>query len=272
MADRFLDRAFNATAAAVTRAQEEQDPERKRHKVQVDEEKELRELGTGMTAGDAIRRILLADKDKDYFRLLELPPPTVDALGRPAWHVTPAEVSKAYRKLSILVHPDKNPGEEARLAFEALNKAHRTLKDAGQLEGVLKDALEKARERKERAEAGATLDERVALNAAAKEEAARLRRAEGESFQAEIMRQMRERQEAAKRKREAQARSRYRKEEDGGEEGGSDGEAGGQQQRAKGGGAQQAAAGSGDEEEAAAAARRRAALAKQRQRRRPMGV
>ena len=57
-------------------------------------------------------------------------------------------------------------------------------------EGILKDALEKAKERKERAEAGATLDERVALNAQAKEEARQLRKAEGESFQAEIMRQV----------------------------------------------------------------------------------
>ena len=66
-------------------------------------------------------------------RLLELPPPGVDALGRPCWDVAPAEVSKAYRKLSILVHPDKNPGEESRQAFEALNEAHRALKDPGKL-------------------------------------------------------------------------------------------------------------------------------------------
>jgi hypothetical protein len=60
----------------------------------------------------------------------------VDALGRPCWEVTPAQVSKAYRKLSVLVHPDKNPGEEAREAFEALNEAHRLLKDPGQLVGM----------------------------------------------------------------------------------------------------------------------------------------
>ena len=65
--------------------------------------------------------------------MLELPLPEVDALGRPAWGLTPLEVSKAYRKLSILVHPDKNPGDEARQAFEALNLAHRALKDPGTL-------------------------------------------------------------------------------------------------------------------------------------------
>lgn len=66
-------------------------------------------------------------------RLLELPQPELDALGRPAWGVPAAEVSKAYRRLSVMVHPDKNPGDEARAAFEALNEAHRRLRDRGSL-------------------------------------------------------------------------------------------------------------------------------------------
>ena len=33
----------------------------------------------------------------------------------------------------MLVHPDKNPGDEAREAFEALNEAHRQLRDRGGL-------------------------------------------------------------------------------------------------------------------------------------------
>lgn len=41
-------------------------------------------------------------------------------------------------QLSVLVHPDKNPGEEARQAFEALNEAHRALKDASKLVSQLK--------------------------------------------------------------------------------------------------------------------------------------
>ena len=36
--------------------------------LQASAEDELRKLSTGMTAGDAIKRILLAAKDKDYFR------------------------------------------------------------------------------------------------------------------------------------------------------------------------------------------------------------
>jgi hypothetical protein len=38
--------------------------------------------------------------------------------------------------MSVLVHPDKNPGPEAREAFERLNEAHRLLKDQGKLVGA----------------------------------------------------------------------------------------------------------------------------------------
>ncbi len=36
----------------------------------------------------------------------------------------------------MLVHPDKNPGDEAREAFEALNEAHRQLRDRGGLVSI----------------------------------------------------------------------------------------------------------------------------------------
>lgn len=68
-------------------------------------------------------------------RLLQLPHPTADALGRPVWACTNSDISKAYRKISVLVHPDKNPGEDARQAFEVLNQAHRILKDPDKLVG-----------------------------------------------------------------------------------------------------------------------------------------
>jgi hypothetical protein len=44
-------------------------------------------------------------------RLLQLPQPEADALGRPAWSGTSADVSKAYRRMSVLVHPDKFAGQ-----------------------------------------------------------------------------------------------------------------------------------------------------------------
>ena len=63
-----------------------------------------------------------------------MPPPGADELGRPVWSATAADVARSYRRLSVLVHPDKNPGDDAaRTAFERLNAAYRALRDAGQL-------------------------------------------------------------------------------------------------------------------------------------------
>lgn len=77
-------------------------------------------------APDAIKRILDAWKNKHYFKLIQLPEPTADDLGKPIWGCTPNDVSRAFRRLSILVHPDKNPGDDARKAFEALNVSAHT--------------------------------------------------------------------------------------------------------------------------------------------------
>lgn len=198
--------------------------------------------------------------------MLELPPPAIDALGRPAWSVAPSDVSKAYRKLSILVHPDKNPGEEARQAFEALNQAHRLLKDPGELETILKDHLDQAKARREEAEAKATLDERVLLKAQHKEEAKQLRKQEGEALHAEVLRQMREKQERAKRRREAASKYKRARDADSSlldEDDGDDDEEGDQ-----GGHGDEA----GSDSDVEAAQRQRQALAKRRQRQKKMAA
>ncbi|CAI8007383.1 DnaJ homolog subfamily C member 8 [Geodia barretti] len=51
----------------------------------------------------------------------------------------PEQVRKAYRKLSILVHPDKNESDKdrAQLAFEAVHKAYKMLDDEDQRAYVL---------------------------------------------------------------------------------------------------------------------------------------
>lgn len=72
--------------------------------------------------------------------MLELPLPDVDDLGRPVWSCSAADVSRAFRRLSVLVHPDKNPDPEARPAFEALSSAHRQLRDPGLLVSPIPDA------------------------------------------------------------------------------------------------------------------------------------
>ncbi|GLI67597.1 hypothetical protein VaNZ11_011839 [Volvox africanus] len=156
----------------------------------------------------AAQRILKAWETKDYFSLLGLPEPGADELGRPVWSCTEVEVSKAYRKLSIVVHPDKNPGdEESRRAFEVLNQAHRMLKDPTSREDVLRGAAEKARKRREQQEAAVDLNTRMQLNAAKNERARELRKAEGQGLQAHVLEQMRKRQEEAKRRAEAAAKA-----------------------------------------------------------------
>lgn len=275
MADRIFERILNQTAADVEAKQQQQDPELRRKKAQASAEDELRKMTTGMTAGDAIKRILLAVKDRDYFRLLELPAPGVDALGRPDWPVSAGEVSKAYRKLSILVHPDKNPGEEARRAFEALNEAHRALKDRDKLEGILKEHVEAAQRRQEDALAGASLEERVVLQAQQKAQAKALRKAQGEALQAEVLRQMRERQEAAKRKREALEQSEYRRraEEEAERPGeGDEEDERRQQEEEQRRQRQQRAEEDSDDEEAAMARRRALAKRRQQLRKKPSGM
>lgn len=69
-------------------------------------------------------------------RLLQLPGPDLDDLRRAVWNVSSSELNKAYRKLSLLVHPDKMPGPEARQAFERLKEAYNVLKDTDKLVGA----------------------------------------------------------------------------------------------------------------------------------------
>jgi len=65
----------------------------------------------------------------DIFSALNLPKPTCDDAGRPVWDVTESEISKAFRKRSLVVHPDKNPSADAKQAFDKLNDAIRVLRD-----------------------------------------------------------------------------------------------------------------------------------------------
>lgn len=208
MADRLFERAFNRAAAGSIHEEAERPIRPTKENIRSEAEATAAAAATPMQVSDAIQRVLLADKDKDYFRLMELPQPEADELGRPVLNVTSADISKAYRRISVLVHPDKNPGEDARKAFEALNAAHRKLRDPGQLEEILKIAAEAAMQRREAAEATATPDERIAIQHAKAAKAKELRKKETASFQAEIMRQQQQKKDMAKRKRMLTSKSR----------------------------------------------------------------
>eukprot|EP00884_Botryococcus_braunii_P017135 jgi/Botrbrau1/4104/Bobra.152_3s0052.1 len=213
--EKAFDRVFARAQAGHEKSNESEAPLHKRPRVEKeDEENRMRLDNNPMVAKDAIQRVLLAEKDKDYFRMLELPLPDVDELGRPVWSCTSGDVSRAYRRLSVLVHPDKNPGDDARQAFEALSTAQRILKDRGGLEEVLKQHLETARQRREKAEACATPQERLAMYASQNVKRKELRKQEGATLQAEILRQQQKRLHEARYKKQLQAKSRRKAEED----------------------------------------------------------
>lgn len=66
MAERLLERTFNALAAQADAGST--GPSAPRQRTQLDEEDELRHTGAPMDVQNAIARILLAFKDKDFFR------------------------------------------------------------------------------------------------------------------------------------------------------------------------------------------------------------
>ena len=47
----------------------------------------------------------------------------------PSFNISPADVTRQFRRLSLTVHPDKNPNPDAILAFQALVEAHAILVD-----------------------------------------------------------------------------------------------------------------------------------------------
>ncbi|KAK9865745.1 hypothetical protein WJX84_002872 [Apatococcus fuscideae] len=215
MADRAFERAFNKAAVGESLLRVPKKPKLSADVdpgIPVDSQAQLCTPAQPEQVHNAIAKILQAEKDQDLFSLLELPLPDVDDLGRPVWSCSASDVSKAFRRLSVHVHPDKNPDPEARAAFEALSSAHRQLRDTGLLEEILNKEVDRAKQRRDAAEANATPDERIAMNAAHRERARELRQKEGQSFQAEILRQLREKQDKAKRKRQAQSRSRHKDE------------------------------------------------------------
>ena len=68
MADRAFDRIFNEAAAREAAAEEAYFASVPKKRTAADDEEDLRKAAAPMTAADAIARILLAWKDKAYFR------------------------------------------------------------------------------------------------------------------------------------------------------------------------------------------------------------
>lgn len=196
-----LDRMFMEAAAA--RASEEAGPSRTAAVVR--EAAEGDPVGGG---GTVASQILKHIDGGDIFSALVLPRPECDDAGRPVWHVTDSEISKAFRKRSLAVHPDKNPSAEAKQAFDKLNDAVRSLRDPTRKGEALRRFADRAFKKKCRADP--TFTERAKK---AQE------RADAVDFSSDILRQQREHRARVEAKRQkAMAFRRRERERDADEE------------------------------------------------------
>ena len=147
---------------------------------------------------NAIRRILLAS---NHFDMLRLPRPHGDVMDKPVWDVTSDAVHRAFRKASLVCHPDKSSHPDAPRAFEALKRAKRCLSEPLDRDDYLLNFIRQQKVRWEgnwtSVEVSNESKQRMALM---REEA---QRADADSV-AEAMRERRERAEAAARKHDRQ--------------------------------------------------------------------
>ena len=179
-----LDRMFMEAAAA--RASEEAGPS---HTVPIVREAAKSDpVGGG---GSVASQILEHIDGGDIFSALVLPRPECDDAGRPVWPVTDSEISKAFRKRSLAVHPDKNPSAEAKQAFDKLNDAVRSLRDPTRKGEALRRFADRAF--KEKCRADPTFTERAKK---AQE------RADALDFSSDILRQQREHRARVEAKRQ----------------------------------------------------------------------
>jgi len=146
-------------------------------------------------------QILEAYENQNYFKALAVAEPTSNDIGDPIWTVTAAELSKAFRRRSLLTHPDKNPDDEkAREAFDVLSECHQKLKNEETKREALNAFAKKAFEKM-------CLDDPELRARAMK---AREKKEVGD-FQEEIKRQREEGMEKRKRKEEMKMKSKNRR-------------------------------------------------------------
>jgi len=145
-----------------------------------------------------------------------LPLPQWDALGMALWTVTDLEIKSAFKKLSLLTHPDKNRNnlEAARDAFEKVKAAHEVISD----EMLRDDYIKKYIDENKTVEAsnwvppkdGAELEKELEVEMKKQEDKATLMKKHYASFQDKIKEKMEQR---LKRKKEERERQQQKKQE-----------------------------------------------------------
>jgi len=135
--------------------------------------------------------ILIMIESKDFFSVFGLPKPRMNALDKPVWDVTDSELSRAFRKKSLRIHPDKNPDPDARKAFDALNEVYQALQDPIKRGEWVREAAERSK-RLEKNSWNPSNDVSKDLEAvsAFEKEKRELKKEEADSFAAEIAKQM----------------------------------------------------------------------------------
>ena len=160
--------------------------------------------GGGSNDATISEQILTAYKNQNYFKALAVAEPTSDEIGDPVWTVTAADLSKAFRKRSLLTHPDKNPNDaKAREAFDVLSECHQKLKNEETKTEALKAFAKKAFEKM------CLEDPELRTRAMKMRE-----RKEAGDFQEEIKRQREKGMEKRKRKEEMRMKSKHRRRRD----------------------------------------------------------
>jgi DnaJ family protein C protein 8 len=153
-----------------------------------------------LSAEHTIRAILRAS---NHFDALRLPKPHADLMEQPVWDVEDDAISRAYRKLSLVCHPDKSAHADAPRAWDVLKRAKQCLLDPLERDDYLMSFLKGQKTHWEgtwtSSEAATSAKERTAtMRDAAKNE-------HGESV-ADAMRERHEKAvEAARRKERLQA-------------------------------------------------------------------
>ena len=95
------------------------------------EEKEIR-------PAEMATRVLAAYERREYNMCLQLPPVYKNALGKPVWEVSDAQVTSAYKRLAVIIHPDKNVGMDGAVdAFRALHAAYKALRNEREREEMI---------------------------------------------------------------------------------------------------------------------------------------
>jgi curved DNA-binding protein CbpA len=148
------------------------------------------------------------------FGAMGVPVPEWDELGAPVWLVSDAELKMAFKKMSILTHPDKNRdrAEEAQRAFESVQQAFASLSSVESRDTILLQFVARAREAEAQAKGyeafGADNDQSLEQLVVLKRKQEALKKKQVEMYQQQVQQKMKERKKRQRDEEEQKARKK----------------------------------------------------------------